>query len=161
MKRLVIILLALSLAAPLYAADDMAARLNAVLVKAAAEGNWQVKAADLAQWIKEGRKDFQVVDVRANPQEYQAGHIPGAIFIPYNTILQPENLAKLPKDRTLVLVCVTGQTQNLPIVALRALGYDARTLSFGHASWIKGYFGGQLMQGAIAGAASGNYPLEK
>lgn len=161
MKRLVVVLLALCLAAPLYAADDMAARLGAVLEKGPAEGNWQVRAADLAQWISEGRKGFQVVDVRLNPQEYRAGHIPGAIYIPYNTILKPENLARLPKDKTLVLACVTGQTQNLPVLALRALGYDARTLSFGHTSWIKGYFGGNIMQGAIAGAANGNYPVEK
>jgi hypothetical protein len=55
------------------------------------------------------------------------------------------------------LVCVTGQTQNLPVLALRTLGYDAYTMSFGMASWIKGYLGGRLMQDAIAGA---NYPVE-
>jgi len=30
-------------------------------------------------------------------------------------------------------------------------------MSFGMSSWIKGYFGGNFMQGAIAGA---NYPVE-
>ena len=53
------------------------------------------------------------------------------------------------------MACVTGQSQNLPLLALRALGYDAWTLKFGMASWIKGYFGAQFMQAAIAGA---NYP---
>jgi hypothetical protein len=43
------------------------------------------------------------------------------------------------------------------VLALRALGYNAWTLKFGMVSWIKGYFGAQFMQGAIAGA---NYPVE-
>jgi rhodanese-related sulfurtransferase len=161
MKRFILVFMVFCLVSPAFAGDDMAARLNAVLLKGPQEGNWQVKAADVAQWIKQGKKDFLVVDVRMNPQEYKSGHIPGAIFIPYNAILKPENLKKLPKDKMIVLACVTGQTQNLPVLALRALGYDARTISFGHTAWIKGYYGGKIMQGAIAGAASGNYPLAR
>lgn len=161
MRRVLLIAVLLLLVVPAYAGDDMAAKLNSVLLKAPSEGNWQVKAAEVAQWIKEGKKDFLVVDVRPNPKEYPGGHIPGSIYIPYNQILKPENLGKLPKDKMIILVCVTGQTQNLPVLALRTLGYDARTMSFGYTSWIKGYFGGKLMQGAIAGAAKNNYPLEK
>jgi len=37
----------------------------------------------------------------------------------------------------LILACVTGQTQNLPVLALRTLGLEAYTLQFGHASWIR------------------------
>jgi hypothetical protein len=44
---------------------------------------------------------------------------------------------------------------------LRALGYDAYTMAFGYAAWIKGYRGGQKMQEAIQGAASKNYPIVK
>lgn len=162
MKRTVLIVVALLLlAVPAFGAEDMAAALNAVIQQGPANGNWQVKAADVAAWIKAGKKDFQVVDVRLNPKDYAAGHIPGAVFIPYHKILEPGNLKKLPKDKRLVLVCVTGQTQNLPVVALRALGYNAWTMSFGHAAWIKGYFGGKIMRGAIAGAAKNNYPVEK
>lgn len=159
-KTLFIVMALFVLAVPAYA-DDMAQKLNAVLEKSQAEGNWQIAAAELAQWIKEKKTDFLVVDVRANPQEYKNGHIPGAIYIPHYQILQPDNLKKLPKDKKIVLVCVTGQTQNLPVVALRALGYDAHTMKFGHAAWIKDYFGGKLMQSAIAEAATSNYPLVK
>lgn len=163
MKRLcmifAVVLLTLSLAAPgVYAADDLAKRLNDVLMKAPAEGHWQIKAADLNKMMTEKKKDFMVVDVRPTPPGQQGGKIPGAIYIPYNEILKAENLKKLPKDKKLILACVTGQTQNLPIVALRVLGYNAYTLSFGTSSWIKGYFGAKLMQDAINGA---NYPVEK
>lgn len=153
--------LAIALAVPAFAADDMAKKLNEVLMKGPAEGHWQVKADDVAAWIKEKKKDFLVVDVRPTPPGQQGGRIPGSIYIPYGELLKPENLKKLPKDKKLILVCVTGQTQNLPVVALRVLGYDARTMSFGHAAWIKDYLGAQLMQQAIQNAATKNFPLEK
>jgi len=153
--------LAIALVVPVSAADDMAKKLNEVLMKGPAEGHWQVKPDDVDAWIKAKKTDFLIVDVRPNPPGQQGGRIPGSVYIPYNEILQPENLKKLPKDKKLILVCVTGQTQNLPILALRVLGYDARTMQFGHSAWIKGYLGAQLMQQAIQNAATKNFPLEK
>ncbi len=163
MKRMcmifAVVFLSASLVTPsVFAADDLAKKLNDILVKAPAEGHWQIKAADLNKMMTEKKKDFVVVDVRPVPPGQQGGKIPGAMIIPYNEILKAENLKKLPKDKKVILACVTGQTQNLPVVALRALGYKAYTLSFGVSSWIKGYFGAKLMQDAINGA---NYPVEK
>ncbi len=144
-----------------HAADDMAKKLGDVLSKAPAERFWQVPADDVMAMIKAKKSDFLVVDVRPNPAEYGQGHIPGAIQISVQDILKPENLKKLPKNKKVILACVTGQTQNLPIIALRALGYDAYTMSFGMSSWIKGYHGAQKMQEAIKGAETNNYPLSK
>jgi rhodanese-related sulfurtransferase len=107
--------------------------------------------------IAEKRGDFLVVDARPQPPGQQGGRIPGAVYIPYNELLKAENLKRLPRDKKIILACVTGQTQNLPVLALRTLGFNAVTLKFGHASWIKGYFGANLMQQAIAGA---DYPTE-
>lgn len=153
--------LAIALAVPVSAADDMAKKLNEVLMKGPAEGHWQVKPDDVDAWIKAKKTDFLIVDVRPTPPGQQGGKMPGAIYIPYSEILKAENLKKLPKDKKLILVCVTGQTQNLPILALRVLGYDARTMQFGHSAWIKGYLGAQIMQQAIQNAATKNFPLEK
>jgi len=158
---LVGMVLAIALVLPVSAADDMAKKLNDVLMKGPAEGHWQVKPDDVDAWIKAKKTDFLIVDVRPNPPGQQGGRMPGSIYIPYNEILKPENLKKLPKDKKLILVCVTGQTQNLPILALRVLGYDARTMQFGHSAWIKGYLGAQLMQQAIQNAAAKNFPVEK
>ena len=140
-----------------YAADDLAVKFNEVLSQAQAQNGWQIKAADVYTMITEKKQDFLIVDVRPMPPGQQGGKIAGSIYIPYYEIMKTENLAKLPKDKKLILACVTGQTQNLPIVPLRVLGYDAYTMSFGMTSWIKGYFGGNMMQGAIAGA---QYPVE-
>jgi len=139
------------------AADDLAKKFNDVLSQAQANKDWQIKAADVYKMITEKKGDFLIVDVRPIPPGQQGGKIAGSIFIPYYDIMKPENLEKLPKDKKLILACVTGQTQNLPIVPLRVLGYDAYTMSFGMTSWIRGYFGANFMQGAIAGA---NYPVE-
>jgi rhodanese-related sulfurtransferase len=166
MKRSTLILLVLFLSIALafpsvHAAENMAAKLNKILLQAPANRFWQVNAAEVLEMIKGKKTDFLVVDVRPNPAEYGQGHIPGAIQIPVQNILQPASLNKFPKNKKIILVCVTGQTQNLPIIALRALGYNAYTMSFGMSSWKKGYFGSQLMQAAIQGANSKNYPFEK
>ena len=141
--------------------DDMAKKLNDVLSKAPAEKFWQIPADDVLAMINAKKTDFLVVDVRPNPAEYGQGHIPGAIQMPVQDVLKADNLKKLPKDKKLILVCVTGQTQNLPVIALRALGYNAYTMSFGMASWSKGYHGAQKTQDAIKGAEAKNYPIAK
>lgn len=161
MKKILMVFVAglvlLSVAARAGAADDLAKRMSDLLVTAPAAGHWQFKAADVSKMIAEKKGDFIVVDVRPEKPGQQPGKIAGSIYIPYSQILTAENLAKLPKDKKVILVCVTGQTQNLPVLALRTLGYDAYTMSFGMSSWIKGYLGGKLMQDAIAAA---DYPVE-
>jgi rhodanese-related sulfurtransferase len=164
MKHIVAVaVLLLSVAAPLsqaVAADDLLKRMNEILQKAPAEGEFAIKAADLAKMIAEKKTDFLVVDVRIAPPAgpgQQGGKIPGSIWIPVDQILKDENIKKLPKDKKVILVCVTGQTTGLPILPLRALGYNAVSLKFGMSAWAKGYFGGQFIQGAVAGA---NYPVQ-
>ncbi len=163
MKKAVYIvwLMVLAVSVPASAAGDMAAKLNAVLSQAPQARFWQVSADEVQEMIKQKKTDFLVVDVRPNPAEYKQGHIPGSIAIPTQDIFKPASLKKLPKNKKIILVCVTGQTQNLPVVGLRALGYDARTMSFGYAAWIKGYRGSQNMQAAIQNAASSSFPLQK
>ena len=166
MKKLSVILFAVVLSFSLavsasYAADDMAAKLNAVLSKATAEKFWQVSADDVKAMIDAKKTDFVVVDVRPDPNMFKAGHIPGSIFIPTQDVLKPESLKKLPKDKKIILVCVTGQTQNLPVVALRALGYNALTMKFGMAAWDKNSIGVKFMKDALSGAETKKYPLQK
>lgn len=150
------------LAAPaVNAADNLAAKLQGILDKGPETKFWQVSADDVQAMISAKKTDFVIVDVRPNPAEFSEGHIPGAIQITTQDMFKPESLSKLPKNKKVILVCVTGQIQNLPILGLRALGYDAWTMAFGYAAWIKGYRGGQRMQEAIQGAATKNYPLVK
>jgi rhodanese-related sulfurtransferase len=159
---LLVMVLAVAIAVPITsAADEMSGKLNAVLSQGPQAKFWQVSADDVLAMINAKKTDFVIVDVRPNPAEFGGGHIPGAIQIPVQDIFKPENLKKLPKNKKVILACVTGQTQNLPVVGLRALGYDAYTMAFGYAAWLKGYHGADKMQAAIQGAASKNYPVAK
>lgn len=160
--HLIVSVVAVFIALTAFAQDeDMAKKMNETLIKAVEEGHWQVTADELNMWIKTKQTDFIVVDVRPSAKAYTGGHIPGAIHVPYNEVLTAENLKKLAKDKKLILVCATGQLENLPVVPLRVLGYNAYTLAFGYAAWAKGSQGGEQMKTVIDRARSKNYPLEK
>jgi hypothetical protein len=66
---------------------------------------------------------------------YALGHVPGAINIPWTQIGKPENLAKLPPDKQIVVYCYTGHTGQVAATALNMMGYDAVNLKFGMMGW--------------------------
>jgi rhodanese-related sulfurtransferase len=75
-----------------------------------------------------------VLDVRP-PEEYAAGHLPGAINIPLPELEQ--HLAALPKENEVVAYC-RGPYCVLAFEAvrrLRAQGYQARRLENGYPEW--------------------------
>ncbi len=61
-----------------------------------------------------------VLDVRT-PQEYAAGHVPGAINVPYDQVAS--HLAEIPKDKDVVLYCRSGRRTGLAAEVLEANGY--------------------------------------
>jgi rhodanese-related sulfurtransferase len=144
-----------------FAGDDLAGQLQAVLAKGPDSKFWQVSAEEVQEMIAAKRTDFVVVDVRPSADEFKEGHVPGAIQIPVQDMFKPESLKKLPKNKKVVLMCGTGQVQNLPVLGLRALGYDAHLMAFGYTAWAKGYRGGQRMQDTIQNAADMSFPIEK
>ena len=81
-----------------------------------------------------------IIDVRSPdsemPDVYAAGHIPGAIHIPWHQIARWKNLRSLPTDRQIVVYSSTGQTGSQVTAILNVLGYDAVNLKWGITSWI-------------------------
>jgi SulP family sulfate permease len=74
-----------------------------------------------------------VVDVR-EPEEYRAGHVPGAHSLPLREVL--ERATELPRDRPVLLVCRAGRRSQRALVILRDLGLsDVRYLAGGILSW--------------------------
>lgn len=78
--------------------------------------------------------DPVILSVRG-PDHYAVGHIPGAINIPWKTLGDPANLAKLPPDKPIVVYCYTGHTGQVATTLLNTLGYDATNLKFGMMGW--------------------------
>ncbi len=79
-------------------------------------------------------EDFFVLDIRT-PAEFARDTVPGAVNIPMAELAKAENLAKLPMDKPILIVCNTGHTASISNTVLGMLGYDAWTLRFGMTGW--------------------------
>lgn len=84
--------------------------------------------------LKAAMKDQAVVvDVR-EPNEYAAGHVPGAVLMPLATV--PLRHSELPRDETLYLICQTGGRSFTAATWLAQQGYDVRNVTGGTSDWI-------------------------
>lgn len=76
-----------------------------------------------------------VIDVR-EPDEYAEAHIPGTTLIPLGQV--PDRVAEIPKDRTVILTCRTGNRSGQAATWLRSQGYeDVHNLEGGILAWQK------------------------
>ena len=83
-----------------------------------------------------GNSAYQIVDLRS-AADYAKGHIEGAINVPFGKGMQA-NFSKLPKGKTLILQCYSGQTASQTMAALEVMGYEAYNLSGGmNNGWLK------------------------
>ena len=86
------------------------------------------QAAQVAQLSQEAllemqaKKDapFLLLDVRT-PDEFAAGHIPGAVNIPHDQVAA--RLGEIPKDDEVVLYCRSGRRAGLAAEVLASRGY--------------------------------------
>ncbi len=79
--------------------------------------------------MMENEENYMILDVRTE-QEYAAGHIPGAILIPNETI-GAEEIELLPdKDQLILVYCRSGNRSKQASAKLVDLGY-ANVVEFG------------------------------
>ena len=82
----------------------------------------QLTPRDLAAWRADAARAAPVlVDVR-EPWEYAHCHIEGSQLMPLQTV--PANVAALPRDRDLVLVCHHGNRSQRAAQWLEQQGYS-------------------------------------
>ncbi len=90
---------------------------------------WTITANDV--W--DNRSNYFIINYWPSNMYTAPGHIPGAYqFTPNTSLKTTEKLNLLPTDKTVVVYCYTGQTSAQVATVLRILGYDARSLTFGH-----------------------------
>ena len=92
----------------------------------------QVTRAELLARVK--RDDVVVLDVRP-PEEFAAGHIPGAVSVPLDQLEQ--RLGSLPRDAEIVAYCRGPYCLLAPraVELLRERGFRARRLEDGLPEW--------------------------
>ena len=78
--------------------------------------------AQQAKEIMDTQSNYIILDTRTQ-EEYDEGHIPGAILIPYDEILQKAESVLTDKNQLILVYCRSGRRSKLAAEALVELGY--------------------------------------
>lgn len=88
-----------------------------------------IMPADLFAKIDAAEEMF-VIDIRT-PEDYAAGHIKGAVNLPFGNGSIAENLEIIPDDVPVYVYCYTGQTASQTIALLNVAGKPAYNVQSG------------------------------
>lgn len=99
--------------------------LSALAVPAVADEAWtapEISRAKVRAITATGSPTTAILDVRT-PEEYAAGHVPGAINIPFDQV--KDRLAEIGpgKDRPIVVYCRSGRRAAKALAVLHGAGY--------------------------------------
>jgi rhodanese-related sulfurtransferase len=78
--------------------------------------------AQEAKEIMDREEGYVILDTRTQ-EEYDEGHIPGAILIPHDEILQKAESLLTDKDQLILVYCRSGRRSKLAAEDLQKLGY--------------------------------------
>lgn len=90
-----------------------------------------------AKTLAKDFKHYQVVDVRY-PNEWEAGHIDGALHIPLDYVF--DRAEELDRSRPVVTVCRSGSRSAEAAKDLASEGFEAHNLDGGMEGWVSGGF---------------------
>ena len=89
---------------------------------AQAEVKKEIPVIDLAAFVKIMQvEQLTIVDVREQ-QEFDAGHVPGALHIPLNEV--EARMDELNKEETIYLICQTGRRSGIAGIQLAEIGFN-------------------------------------
>jgi len=78
--------------------------------------------------------DAELIDVR-EPDEFVAGHVPGARLLPMSEITT--RLDELDRDRPLYVICAVGQRSLAVADFLVRSGFEAYSVAGGTYAWVR------------------------
>ena len=100
----------------------------------------EVSAQDATQLLQE-RPDAVIIDCR-EPNESALGRIPGAVVMPRG-VLEQSIERSVPRDRTVIVYCASGNRSALAADVLMQMGYaDVASMAGGIRGWVDA--GGEL-----------------
>jgi rhodanese-related sulfurtransferase len=89
----------------------------------------EVSVDELAEAREEGAP---LIDVR-EPDEYAAFHVPGAVPIPLNQVV--DRVDEVTRDGPVYVICLTGARSAKAVAWYRTRGIDARNVAGGTKAW--------------------------
>lgn len=102
--------------------------------RAAQEEGYRQISQDQAKEMMD-TQDVVILDVREQ-DEYDGGHIPGAVLLPVGTITEESAAAVIPeKDATVLVYCRSGNRSKTAAKALAELGYTGIHEFGGISTW--------------------------
>ncbi len=92
---------------------------------------------DVQESIKNGTDDFILLHVNGDEAGFDAGHVPGAIFMHHSTI-STETLARYPEDTLFVVYCAGPHCNGADKAAARIarLGRPVKKMIGGKIGWL-------------------------
>jgi molybdenum cofactor guanylyltransferase len=90
----------------------------------------EISVAELAA----RQADAWILDVR-QPDEYEEGHVPGAVLIPLDQL--NDRHAEVPTDADVYVVCRSGGRSAAAVQALNGAGYRTTNVAGGTMAWIE------------------------
>ena len=91
----------------------------------------EIDAQQLDEVLSRGA---QLIDVR-EPDEYVAGHVPGAVLIPMGQLTA--RMAELDPSAPVHLICASGNRSGAMVDLLAAGGFDAVNVAGGTSGWAR------------------------
>ena len=79
-------------------------------------------------------EETALIDVR-EPVEYVEAHVPGAVLIPMGQL--HARLEEVPRDRTVYVICRSGNRSGAVGPLLDAHGFDSVNVLGGTAAWVR------------------------
>ncbi len=92
--------------------------------------------ADVVDSVKRGSSDLVLLDMR-DREDYQKGHIKGALSMPLEEI--DKRYRDLPRDKDIVIYCYNQYCQLSTLGALKLVehGIPAKEMNVGWSEWVK------------------------
>lgn len=107
--------------------------------------------------VRQGKDRHLLISLQSR-EEYENGHVPGAMLFPPEDLASPDKLTdfahKLPKNKRIILICPNGHISCAVMLFLRQLKLNAGAMAFGMDGWNRAYAGSGAYPGDIGGEIS-------